>query len=67
MSYDFESMQQLHNTVITNNHNPSGNNNQKGTTSDSTELLLRGALAIAEGRELGMSDDEIIDAMSRLQ
>jgi len=65
MSYELERMQQQHQLSAANSNNISGSNDPKRIAKDSTELLIRGAQAIADGRELGLTDDQTIDYVSR--
>ena len=66
MSLDLEKMQQLHQALVSNSHNFSGSNDPQRITEDATEQLLLGAKAIAEGRRLGMSDDDTLSAMTQM-
>ena len=60
-----ESNQSLHNSFIANAGNISASNDPTQKPHDANELLIRGASAAAAGRELGLSEEETLAAVSR--
>ena len=60
-----ERIQGLHNSHIANTGNISASNNPSQQPHDANELLIRGASAAAAGRELGLSEEETLAAVSR--
>ena len=60
-----ESNQSLHNSFIANAGNISGSNDPQQKPNDANELLIKGASAAAAGRELGLSEEETLAAVSR--
>ena len=60
-----ESNQAFHNSFISNAGNVSGSNDPQQQPNDANELLIRGASAAAAGRELGLSEEETLAAVSR--
>ena len=60
-----ESIQSLHNSHIANAGNISASNDPQQQPNDANELLIKGASAAAAGRELGLSEEETLAAVSR--
>ena len=60
-----ERTQALHNSFISNAGNVSGSNDPAQKPNDANELLIKGASAAAAGRELGLSEEETLAAVSR--
>ena len=60
-----ESIQARHNSFIANAGNISGSNDPSQKPNDANELLIKGANAAAAGRELGLSEEETLAAVSR--
>ena len=60
-----ESIQSLHNSHIANAGNISASNDPQQQPHDANELLIKGASAAAAGRELGLSEEETLAAVSR--
>ena len=60
-----ESIQSLHNGHIANAGNISASNDPQQQPHDANELLIKGASAAAAGRELGLSEEETLAAVSR--
>lgn len=60
-----ERMQKLHHSYLSNQHNVSGSNDPQQVPNDITEQLIKGAQAFAEGRRLGMSDDDVLKELYR--
>ena len=58
-------MQQLHNGVIVSVGNSSASNDPKQIPNDANDLLMKGAAALAAGRTLGLSEEEVLAAVSR--
>lgn len=58
-------MQKLHHSYLSNQHNVSGSNDPQQVPNDITEQLIKGAQAFAEGRRLGMSDDDVLKELYR--
>ena len=58
-------MQQLHNGVIVNVGNSSASNDPKQIPNDANDQLMKGAAALAAGRTLGLSEEEVLAAVSR--
>ena len=60
-----ESIQSFHNSHISNAGNISASNDPQQQPNDANELLIKGASAAAAGRELGLSEEETLAAVSR--
>jgi hypothetical protein len=60
-----ESIQASHNSFISNAGNISASNDPVQKPNDANELLIKGASAAAAGRELGLSEEETLAAVSR--
>ena len=60
-----ENIQALHNSHIANAGNISASNDPVQQPNDANELLIKGASAAAAGRELGLSEEETLAAVSR--
>ena len=60
-----ESIQARHNSFISNAGNISASNDPVQKPNDANELLIKGATAAAAGRELGLSEEETLAAVSR--
>ena len=60
-----ESIQSLHNSHIANAGNISASNDPVQQPNDANELLIKGASAAAAGKELGLSEEETLAAVSR--
>ena len=60
-----ENVQALHNSYISNAGNVSASNDPQQQPNDANELLIKGASAAAAGRELGLSEEETLAAVSR--
>ena len=60
-----EIVQGLHNSFIANSGNVSASNDPVQQPNDANELLIKGASAAAAGRELGLSEEETLAAVSR--
>ena len=60
-----ESIQSRHNSFISNAGNISASNDPVQKPNDANELLIKGATAAAAGRELGLSEEETLAAVSR--
>ena len=60
-----ETSQRIHNRVITNVGNISASNNPSQVPHDYIEQLKKGARALAAGEVLGLSEEEILAALSR--
>ena len=60
-----EGMQRLHNGVIVNVGNSSASLDPKQIPNDANDQLLKGAAALAAGRTLGLSTEEVLAAVSR--
>ena len=60
-----ENIQALHNSHIANAGNISASNDPQQQPNDANELLIKGASAAAAGRELGLSEEETLAAVSR--
>ena len=60
-----ERIQALHNSHISNAGNVSASNDPAQQPHDGRELLIKGASAAAAGRELGLSEEETLAAVSR--
>ena len=60
-----ESNQSFHNSHIANAGNISASNDPQQQPNDANELLIKGASAAAAGRELGLSEEETLAAVSR--
>ena len=60
-----ERIQSLHNSHISNAGNISASNDPVQQPNDANELLIKGASAAAAGRELGLSEEETLAAVSR--
>ena len=60
-----ESIQSFHNSHIANAGNISASNDPQQQPNDANELLIKGASAAAAGRELGLSEEETLAAVSR--
>ena len=60
-----ESIQARHNSHIANAGNVSASNDPVQQPNDANELLIKGASAAAAGRELGLSEEETLAAVSR--
>ena len=60
-----ERIQALHNSHISNAGNVSASNDPVQQPNDANELLIKGASAAAAGRELGLSEEETLAAVSR--
>ena len=60
-----ESIQSRHNSHIANAGNVSASNDPVQQPNDGNELLIKGASAAAAGRELGLSEEETLAAVSR--
>ena len=60
-----ESIQARHNSFISNAGNISASNDPVQKPNDANELLIKGASAAAAGRELGLSEEETLAAVSR--
>ena len=58
-------MQALHNDVIVNAGNASASLDPKQIPNDATDQLLKGAAALAAGKTLGLSEEEVLAAVSR--
>jgi len=58
-------MQQLHNGVIVDVGNSSASNDPKQIPNDANDKLLKGAAAFAAGKTLGLSEEEVLAAVSR--
>ena len=63
--FGLERIQGAHNGVTTNSSNVSASNDPKQVPNDATDILLKGALKAAAGRELGLSEEETLAATSR--
>ena len=60
-----EDLQRLHNRVITTVGNTSASNNPSQVPHDANEQLTKGAQAFAAGETLGLSEEEVLAAVSR--
>ena len=60
-----ERIQARHNSHIANTGNVSASNDPAQQPNDANELLIKGASAAAAGRELGLSEEETLAAVSR--
>ena len=60
-----ERIQALHNSHISTAGNVSASNDPAQQPNDANELLIKGASAAAAGRELGLSEEETLAAVSR--
>ena len=60
-----ERIQALHNAHIANAGNVTASNDPHQQPHDANELLIKGASAAAAGRELGLSEEETLAAVSR--
>ena len=60
-----ERIQARHNSHIANTGNVSASNDPSQQPNDANELLIKGASAAAAGRELGLSEEETLAAVSR--
>ena len=60
-----ERMQGLHHSHVSNQHNVSGSNDPQQIPHDMTEQLIKGAQAFAEGRRVGMTDDDVLRELYR--
>ena len=60
-----ERIQALHNSHISTAGNVSASNDPVQQPNDANELLIKGASAAAAGRELGLSEEETLAAVSR--
>lgn len=58
-------MQQLHNGVIVDVGNASASLDPKQIPNDANDLLMKGAAALAAGKTLGLSEEEVLAAVSR--
>ena len=60
-----EDLQRLHNRVITTVGNTSASNNPQQVPHDANDQLRKGAAAFAAGETLGLSEEEVLSALSR--
>jgi len=60
-----ESNQSIHNSFISNAGNVSSSNDPAQKPHDANELLIKGASLAAAGKELGLSEEETLAAVSR--